>query len=97
MSTALAFELPRRLEATQPPPERDRVRLLVASRGGIRHERFLDLPEQLEPGDLLVVNASATLPAALPVDGSAACASTSRRRSPSRRGAPGRTTAASAG
>ena len=70
MSTALAFELPRRLEATQPPPERDRVRLLVASRGGIRHERFLDLPEQLEPGDLLVVNASATLPAALPVDGS---------------------------
>jgi S-adenosylmethionine:tRNA ribosyltransferase-isomerase len=68
MSAALAFELPRRLEATEPPPERDRVRMLVASRAGIRHARFLDLPDLLEPGDLLVVNASATLPAALPVD-----------------------------
>jgi S-adenosylmethionine:tRNA ribosyltransferase-isomerase len=68
MSAALAFELPRRLEATEPPPERDRVRMLVASRAGIRHATFLDLPDLLEPGDLLVVNASATLPAALPVD-----------------------------
>ena len=31
MSAALAFELPERLEATEPPPERDEVRLLVAS------------------------------------------------------------------
>jgi S-adenosylmethionine:tRNA ribosyltransferase-isomerase len=68
MSAALAFELPRRLEATEPPPERDRVRMLVASRAGIRHSRFLDLPDLLEPGDLLVVNTSATLPAALTVD-----------------------------
>ena len=68
MSAALAFELPRRLEATEPPPERDRVRMLVASRAGIRHSRFLDLPDLLEPGDLLVVNTSATLPAALAVD-----------------------------
>jgi S-adenosylmethionine:tRNA ribosyltransferase-isomerase len=29
------------------------------------HARFLDLPDHLRPGDLLVVNASATLPAAL--------------------------------
>jgi S-adenosylmethionine:tRNA ribosyltransferase-isomerase len=65
MSTALAFELPERLEAAEPPPERDRVRMLVASRAGITHRRFLDLPELLEPGDLLVVNTSATLPAAL--------------------------------
>jgi S-adenosylmethionine:tRNA ribosyltransferase-isomerase len=65
MSAALAFELPRRLEATEPPPERDRVRMLVASRAGIRHATFLDLPDLLRPGDLLVVNASATLPAAL--------------------------------
>jgi S-adenosylmethionine:tRNA ribosyltransferase-isomerase len=50
MSAALAFELPRRLEATEPPPERDRVRMLVASRAGIRHASFLDLPELLEPG-----------------------------------------------
>jgi S-adenosylmethionine:tRNA ribosyltransferase-isomerase len=69
MTTALAFDLPRRLEATEPPPERDHVRMLVASRAGIRHARFLDLPDLLEPGDLLVVNTSATLPAALPVEG----------------------------
>jgi S-adenosylmethionine:tRNA ribosyltransferase-isomerase len=69
MSTALAFDLPPRLEATEPPPERDRVRMLVASRAGIRHSRFLDLPDLLEPGDLLVVNTSATLPAALPSSG----------------------------
>lgn len=59
--TALAFEVPE----VQPPRERDHVRLLVASRAGIRHARFLDLPDLLEPGDLLVVNTSATLPAAL--------------------------------
>ena len=59
--TALAFEVPE----VQPPRERDHVRLLVASRAGIRHTRFLDLPDLLEPGDLLVVNTSATLPAAL--------------------------------
>jgi S-adenosylmethionine:tRNA ribosyltransferase-isomerase len=39
--------------------------MLVASRAGISHHRFLDLPDLLEPGDLLVVNTSATLPAAL--------------------------------
>jgi S-adenosylmethionine:tRNA ribosyltransferase-isomerase len=69
MSTALAFDLPPKLEATEPPPERDHVRMLVASRAGIRHSRFLDLPDLLEPGDLLVVNTSATLPAALPSSG----------------------------
>ena len=69
MSAALAFELPRHLEATEPPPERDRVRMLVASRAGIRHASFLDLPDLLEPGDLLVVNTSATLPAALSLEG----------------------------
>jgi S-adenosylmethionine:tRNA ribosyltransferase-isomerase len=68
MSAALAFDVPERLEATEPPPERDRVRMLVASRAGIRHATFLDLPDLLVPGDLLVVNTSATLPAALPVD-----------------------------
>ena len=69
MTAALAFELPRRLEATEPPPERDQVRLMAASRAGIRHARFLDLSDLLEPGDLLVVNTSATLPAAVPLSG----------------------------
>ena len=44
------------------------VALLVASRadGGVAHSRFADLGRFLRPGDLLVVNTSATLPAALP-------------------------------
>jgi S-adenosylmethionine:tRNA ribosyltransferase-isomerase len=67
MSTALAFELTERLEATAPPEHRDEVRMLVAYRGRRKlvHTRFRDLPDFLEPGDLLVVNTSATLPAAV--------------------------------
>jgi S-adenosylmethionine:tRNA ribosyltransferase-isomerase len=50
---------------------RDDVRLLVAHRNGaILHARFSDIPELLEPGDLLAINTSATLPAAIPVIGS---------------------------
>ncbi|WP_410050971.1 S-adenosylmethionine:tRNA ribosyltransferase-isomerase [Acidiferrimicrobium sp. IK] len=67
----LAAPLPPGAEATAPPEERglarDEVRLLVADpAGGIEHRRFRDLPDVLERGDLLVVNTSATLPAALP-------------------------------
>jgi S-adenosylmethionine:tRNA ribosyltransferase-isomerase len=71
MSTPV-FELPPRLEAHEPPEARgigrDRVRLLVASRGTglLVHSRFDELPSFLAPGDLVVVNTSATLPAALP-------------------------------
>jgi S-adenosylmethionine:tRNA ribosyltransferase-isomerase len=80
MSTALAFELPERLQAHEPPEARglarDEVRLMVASAhdGRIAHARFRDLPDFLSPGDLLVVNTSATLAASLPArhpDGSA--------------------------
>jgi S-adenosylmethionine:tRNA ribosyltransferase-isomerase len=63
------FELPAELSAVGPPESRgvprDGVRLLVASPGSLRHARFRDLPDLLEPGDLLVVNTSATLPAAV--------------------------------
>jgi S-adenosylmethionine:tRNA ribosyltransferase-isomerase len=47
---------------------RDGVRLMVAERatGAIAHARFSDLPELLAPGDLLVVNRSSTLAAAVP-------------------------------
>jgi S-adenosylmethionine:tRNA ribosyltransferase-isomerase len=69
MSAALAFELPARLEATDPPPVRDEVRLLAASPAGLSHHDFTDLPDLLQPGDLLVVNTSATLPAALGAGG----------------------------
>ena len=66
-ASGLSFELPRALEATAPPPGRDAVRLMVAHRqdGRIEHRRFHELPELLTPGDLLVVNVSATLPAAV--------------------------------
>ena len=79
MSTP-AFELPEALEAAEPPEARgiarDEVRLMVATRskGRIVHASFRDLPELLVPGDLVVVNVSATLPAAVPgtrADGSA--------------------------
>jgi S-adenosylmethionine:tRNA ribosyltransferase-isomerase len=60
------------LECHEPPGLRDTdradVALLVASRadGALVHARFNELPRFLRPGDLLVVNNSATLPAALP-------------------------------
>jgi S-adenosylmethionine:tRNA ribosyltransferase-isomerase len=70
--SALAFELPQRLEATEPPERRglarDAVRLLVAdaSAESLIHARFHELPQLLAPGDLVVINVSATLPAAVP-------------------------------
>ena len=65
------FVLPAELEAHEPPEarglRRDDVRLLVTSHDGDRilHRRFTDLPDLLDTGDLLVVNDSATIPAAL--------------------------------
>ena len=47
--------------------ERDEVRLLVAAPDHLSDRTFRDLPDALEPGDLVVVNRSATLPAS--VDG----------------------------
>lgn len=74
MKPALAFELPERLEAHEPPEARglarDEVRMLVAARtsGELTDARFRDLPDVLAPGDAVVVNSSATLPAALPAE-----------------------------
>ncbi|GIG64945.1 S-adenosylmethionine:tRNA ribosyltransferase-isomerase [Phytomonospora endophytica] len=64
-------ELPPDLEAHEPPEARgltrDGVRMLVTDKasGGVAHHRFTDLPDLLKPGDLLVVNTSGTLPAAV--------------------------------
>ncbi|MEZ4709599.1 MAG: S-adenosylmethionine:tRNA ribosyltransferase-isomerase [Caldilineaceae bacterium] len=69
-STELYFERPETLNATMPAEarglQRDEVRLLVSTASGHTHARFEDLPRFLRPGDLLVVNRSATLPASLP-------------------------------
>ncbi len=74
MSSALAsldFALPAELEAREPAEARgiarDEVRLLVTSREAATNEvaSFRDLANFLREGDLLVVNDSATLPAAL--------------------------------
>jgi S-adenosylmethionine:tRNA ribosyltransferase-isomerase len=68
--TALAeLELPSGRAAHEPPAVRDGVRLLVGAPDGVSHRRFTDLPELLAAGDVLVVNRSATLPAAIDVPG----------------------------
>jgi S-adenosylmethionine:tRNA ribosyltransferase-isomerase len=71
MSPRTVFERPAGTDAVEPPEAhgvaRDAVKLLVARPGRVRHARFADLGDHLRPGDLLVVNNSATLPAA--VDG----------------------------
>ncbi len=53
------YLLPAERIAQTPLPVRDQSRLLVMSREGgrvIGHKHFFDLPEYLEPGDLLVLN-----------------------------------------
>ncbi|MBX3014526.1 MAG: S-adenosylmethionine:tRNA ribosyltransferase-isomerase [Caldilineaceae bacterium] len=69
--TDLFFERPPALQATLPPEarqlQRDEVRLLVTTPQGEIHTHFTQLADFLAPGDLVVVNRSATLPASLPV------------------------------
>ena len=68
---ALDFVLPTELVAHEPPEARglarDDVRLLVsdADTDDVRHATARDLPDFLDDGDILVVNASATISAAL--------------------------------
>ncbi len=58
-----------RLVASRPAEERgltrDGVRMLVATTDGLAHASFADLARFLTPGDLLVVNTSGTLAAAV--------------------------------
>lgn len=76
----LDFELPAALEATAPPEARglarDGVRLMVSyhSSDAILHTTFTHLDHFLEAGDVVVINTSGTMNAALPAtsaDGSA--------------------------
>ncbi|HWD06920.1 MAG TPA: S-adenosylmethionine:tRNA ribosyltransferase-isomerase [Amycolatopsis sp.] len=63
------FSVPEERYATAPPEARglarDEVRLLVGERSGVTHSVFRSLGEHLRAGDLLVVNTSGTLPAAV--------------------------------
>ena len=73
VETGWEFDRPPQLQASQPPEARglprDGIRLMVTHGSSIEHRRFHDLPRLLHPGDLLVVNRSATLPASLPARG----------------------------
>ncbi len=61
------YDLPERLIAQTPVEPRDHSRLLVLNRrdGSIDHRHFYDLPEYLNPGDVLVINKTRVLPARL--------------------------------
>ncbi len=71
-NSLLDFTLPPELEASEPPEARglarDEVRLMVSYRADQRivHGHFRQLEHVLDPGDLLVINTSGTLNAALP-------------------------------
>ncbi len=91
MPEVAGWKLPPELRARQPPEQRgvrrDHVRLMVINRAGgsIGHTRFDRIGDFLEVGDLLVLNSSRTLPAALPArrqDGSPIQLRPSVRRGP---------------
>src|SRR5690348_5944194 len=68
----LDFTLPPELEAGEPPEARglarDEVRLMVSHIGtnDVVHTKFRQIGDVLTPGDVLVINTSGTLNAALP-------------------------------
>lgn len=61
------YELPRERIAQQPAAARDHSRLMVLERGTgrVRHLRFREIYCLLRPGDLLVINNTAVVPAKL--------------------------------
>jgi len=69
----LTFDLPPELEAGQPPEARglarDQVQLMVSylADNRIEHTQFRRLPDYLQAGDVVVINTSGTLNAALDV------------------------------
>ena len=70
-ATRLSFDLPPELEAREPAEARgltrDAVRMMVAHKesGELVHSTFALLPAFLDPGDLVVVNTSGTIPGAV--------------------------------
>jgi S-adenosylmethionine:tRNA ribosyltransferase-isomerase len=59
------FELPAERIALRPARPRDSARLLLVAGSDISDRRMLDLPELLQPGDVLVFNDTKVIPAQL--------------------------------
>ncbi|WP_226647342.1 S-adenosylmethionine:tRNA ribosyltransferase-isomerase [Mesobacillus subterraneus] len=65
------FHLPENLNASLPPEKRglrrDQVRLMILNRktGEMKHDHFCNLPHYLQPGDVIILNNSRTIPASL--------------------------------
>jgi S-adenosylmethionine:tRNA ribosyltransferase-isomerase len=68
--TELDYDLPDELIAQHPAERRDESRLLVFDRvsGAVRHRRVRDLPAELAPGTLTVVNDTRVVPARIPIE-----------------------------
>src|ERR671922_2291481 len=66
-SSELDYDLPQELIAQRPAERRDESRLLVYERatGDVRHRRFSELPEEVAPNELVVVNETRVIPARL--------------------------------
>jgi len=66
----LDYSLPAELIAQRPLERRDDSRLLIYERasGEVRHRRFSELPEELEPDEIVVVNDSRVIPARIPIE-----------------------------
>jgi S-adenosylmethionine:tRNA ribosyltransferase-isomerase len=69
-ASELDYELPKELVAQHPLERRDASRLLVYSResGEVRHRVFRDLPGELPPGTLSVVNDTRVVPARIAIE-----------------------------
>lgn len=59
------YELPPELIAQSPAHPRDASRLLVYSEGKVSHHTFHELPDLLQPTDVLVINETKVIPARL--------------------------------
>jgi S-adenosylmethionine:tRNA ribosyltransferase-isomerase len=66
----LDYALPTELIAQRPLGRRDDSRLLVYDRasGEVRHRRFSELPDELEPDELVVVNDTRVIPARIRIE-----------------------------
>ena len=65
--SAFDYELPEGLIAQEPLPQRDASRMLIVDRAkpSWTDSEFRDLPQQLRPDDLLVINNTRVFPARL--------------------------------